>query len=380
MGGGVEVHRGKIRVTFRVGGQRHREPLGLPATPANLRHARRLVAEIDARIRAGNFDYAAYFPDSRHARGQAAPDPIFGQLADRWLATLDVARSTRRSYEAALRSFWRPAFGEKPIRTIRPSDLKAELLARLPNAKTRNNYLVAGRGVFGLALADEIIAKDPTASIRNAKLQTPEPDPFTLAEVETILQHMAARWPEVADYYTFAFFTGLRPSEQIALTWEDVDWPSRTVRVARARVAGETKASTKTYHVRRVELNSRALASLQRQRARSQLAGAEIWLNPVTGHAWADEAQQRRRYWQPALKSLGIRMRDAYQARHTFATMNLMAGANPAWIARQLGHKNAQMLWTRYGRWIPDADEGRERGKLEALLAPSWPPVVPKAE
>lgn len=375
--GNVEIHRGKIRVAFRLNGKRCREPLGIDATPANMKYARRLVGEIIDRIRIGTFDYSAYFPDSPRARGQKAPDPTFGQQADRWLVTLDVAKSTRRSYEAALRAFWRPAFGDKPIRTIKPSDIKAELLQRVPNAKTRNNYLVAGRGVFGMALADETIAKDPTAAIRNAKVQTPEPDPFTIEEVERILERLS---PELADYYTFAFFTGLRPSEQIALTWGDVDWPSRTVKVDKARVAWETKASTKTHHVRRVELNSRAVAALQRQRARSQLAGAEVWLNPDTGEPWNDEAYQRRKHWQPTLKRLGLRMRDAYQTRHTFATMNLMAGANPAWIAKQMGHKNAQMLWTRYGRWIPDADAGRERAKLEALLqnGPHLAPISTK--
>ena len=45
-----------------------------------------------------------------------------------------------------------------------------------------------------------------------------------------------------------------------------------------------------------------------------------------------------------------------------------MAGSNPAWIARQLGHANMGMLLTRYGRWIDSADGRTGLGKLEAAI------------
>ena len=72
------------------------------------------------------------------------------------------------------------------------------------------------------------------------------------------------------------------------------------------------------------------------------------------------------RHWVPALKAAGVRHRRAYQTRHTFATTALMAGANPAYIARQLGHTNAQMLFKTYSKWIDGADRGREKEKVEA--------------
>jgi len=70
--------------------------------------------------------------------------------------------------------------------------------------------------------------------------------------------------------------------------------------------------------------------------------------------------------WTP-IDTLGIRSRDAYQTRHTYATTALMAGVNPAYISRQLGHRNAAMLFKHYSRWIDGADGGREAAKLEVL-------------
>lgn len=55
-----------------------------------------------------------------------------------------------------------------------------------------------------------------------------------------------------------------------------------------------------------------------------------------------------------------------YQTRHTFATTALMAGANPAYISRQLGHKTAEMVYKVYAKWIDGADRGREKAKWEA--------------
>ena len=89
----------------------------------------------------------------------------------------------------------------------------------------------------------------------------------------------------------------------------------------------------------------------------------------MTNRAWHDERSQRDHYWRPALRRTGIRWRRPYNTRHTYATSALAAGVNPAYISRQMGHKNAQMLFKVYAKWIDGADRGREKAKLEALLA-----------
>jgi len=70
----------------------------------------------------------------------------------------------------------------------------------------------------------------------------------------------------------------------------------------------------------------------------------------------------------PTLKAVGLRHRDCYQTRHTFATTALMAGVNPAYIARQLGHTNMGMLLKHYARWIDGADKGREATLVNKLF------------
>jgi integrase len=71
--------------------------------------------------------------------------------------------------------------------------------------------------------------------------------------------------------------------------------------------------------------------------------------------------------WTPTLKKLGIRHRPAYNTRRTCATLMLMAGSNPAWAAKQLGH-SIKMFLDTYSRWIDGDDKGRELLKMEHLL------------
>jgi hypothetical protein len=131
--------------------------------------------------------------------------------------------------------------------------------------------------------------------------------------------------------------------------------------------------STKSGRIRDVDLTQRMLAVLERQRPFSFMKGADapIFENPSSRLPWPDVQDQRKLYFHPTLLRIGIRKRDAYQTRHTFATLALMAGVNPAYIARQLGHANTAMLVKHYSKWIDGADEGREKSKLNGVFGPN---------
>jgi integrase len=68
-----------------------------------------------------------------------------------------------------------------------------------------------------------------------------------------------------------------------------------------------------------------------------------------------------------ALTALSIRERRQYDTRHTYATMCLMAGMNPTFIANQLGH-SVEMLLSTYAKWISSSSDWRELEKLPASV------------
>ena len=243
------------------------------------------------------------------------------------------------------------------------------------SAKTRNNIATVIRQPFVLALRDGRIKDNPAQHLANAKVQKEAPDPFTLEEAEAILGHLKNQ-PVFHNYFELAFFSGMRTSELIALTWHDIDFQRQSARVNKASVAGEMK-STKTYSYRDIELNSRALAALRRQWQKTGLAGGFVFINPKTGHPFENDKVPWRP-WQSAIKIAGVRYRKPYNTRHTFATLNLMAGANPMWVARQMGHTTMKMLLENYSRWIDLADKQREKSKIEQLFDVKCANSVPK--
>lgn len=60
----------------------------------------------------------------------------------------------------------------------------------------------------------------------------------------------------------------------------------------------------------------------------------------------------------------GIRYRRMYDTRHTYATMCLMSGMNPVFIAAQLGH-SVQVLLSTYAKWISSSSDFAELEKLD---------------
>jgi len=105
---------------------------------------------------------------------------------------------------------------------------------------------------------------------------------------------------------------------------------------------------------RDIKLLFPALEALQDQKKNTYTKGQEIFQNPRTGKRWTGDQPIRKTAWTPALKKAGVRYRRPYQTRHTYASMMLMEGENPMWVATQLGHSDWSFTLRTYSRFIPD--------------------------
>lgn len=371
-GTGVETRENDYRIRFTYLGKRYAEPVPLKPSIAHTKHVTRLADDVKRAIDAGTFTFAKFFPDSPHAIATSTAPEVttFGGYADLWIRTRGTQAAWTRKKDKLYVKFWKKKIGAATdVREIRHSEVAAIVGSHpWPSAKHRNNLLIGLRGPLNLAVADKLIPSSPADGIVNGKVQLGQPDPFTLEEVELILGDMHARYDErVWTYYEIEFFSGMRPEEAIVAGWTKWDAPSRILRIDQAKSGGAVK-EVKNYEARDHECNSRAAAAIERMRKWTQLKDHGCILeNPRTGKPWASEADQRDLYWTPTLKRLQLRHRVAYQTRSTYVTMNLMAGANPAWVAKQAGH-SLRVFYQSYAKWINAADRGRELAKLEAEL------------
>ena len=370
---GIDVRGDRIRILFSWNGKRHREPYPFPATPENIRRAARLANEIKNKIRMRIFmdeDFFHYFPNSTHAES-SHDEKLFHKLAQAWIDSLSVGAGTRVEYKKSLNKYWLPTFGHRRIDSIKYSELRA-LINKIPwsSMKTRNNCLIPLRGVFDMAFEDEIIDRSPMDRVKNMKHQKNPPDPFSMDEANAIIAALYKDYIDAhaifAAYFEFAFWSGLRTGELLALTWDNIDLRAGYVRVQRARSKGFLKEQTKTATVRDVLLNDRARAALFKAQALTFERGGYVFKSPHTGEPFITEKSQRTIFGE-VLRELGIRHRRPYNTRHTYATVMLMAGVNPAFVAAQLGH-SVTMTLTVYSKWISGKSDANEMAKLSAFV------------
>jgi integrase len=374
--GGVTIKdRNRIQFDFKFDGVRYRPTLLKTPTEANLRRAREHLAAIKQRIAAGLFRFEEEFPDYRHLRKAVGGSGVrtCSQVFDEYiahcearLAKNDMAAATLTSYRKILDSIWRPRIGAITFLDIRYSTLvKIADSNKGWSRKTYNNTISVLRRAFVFGYRDHPRCLNPACSLKSSRMSRKDRqtiDPFRIQDAETLLAAIRRDWGEAqGNYDEFRFFTGMRPSEQIALTVRDFNIGHGTLNVSKARVAGIDKDCTKTREDRLIILCPRAMGVLNRQlrlRERLQLAGMidhdQLFFQkngaPIRSLLYPASR------WRRTLRRLPIRYRKPYTARHTSVSWNLMIGKNPLQVAKQHGHSVSTMFRV-YSAWMQGAVE-----------------------
>lgn len=350
-----------MRLSFCYRGVSCRETIKLPATEPHLRYVKRLRGEILNAIALGTFDYGHYFPLSKRARlfGHINANPRIGDLLSEFLghAERTLQRSTVIGYRKVCQAHLFKVFGKIPVRDLSPAFIRSWIAKLNLTTKAVRNILIPLRAVLNEAVNDDIILRNPLDRVILTKLLNKQTcrssyvaDPFSRQEIHQLLAHSEG---QVRNLIQFAFFTGLRPSELIGLRWEDIDWTKGVVHVRRAVVSKQEKCTKTPAGQREVLLLPPALDALLAQKSYTFLEGDRVFHHPTLKKAWISDTQIRKPHWIGIFKRSGVRYRNFYQTRHTFASMLLSAGENMLWLSKQMGHRDAEMLIKVYTKWIP---------------------------
>lgn len=362
-------------ITFTFKGVLCREPLSkMEVNARGIKYAERLLGEIQNRISAGDLDYAQYFPNSKKLDmfGQAKKKKNVRSYLDEYLkicANRNLSPSTIGGYEKCLKAL--SALHKLHATELTPAILKNWISTRKTKIKTIRNNLSFLRSALDEAVTDGLLAINPVTLVSASRYHvidsTPgdddyEVDPFAPAETSAIYAN--CRYQEWKNTFRFAFNTGLRPSELCALRWSDIDFVDSTAHIQTASVVGVIKGTKTKAGTRKVKLNSEALLALEDQKPFTSLKSDFIFSDPKTGDPWANADAIRKKAWVPTLKKAGVRYRNPYQTRHTFATRHISQGVNLFWLAGQMGHKGPEMLFRHYGSYLAEYD-----GKTAILSA-----------
>jgi len=131
--------------------------------------------------------------------------------------------------------------------------------------------------------------------------------------------------------------TGMRPSEQYSLDWDQVDLARRYLTIPKSK-KGQT---------RHIHLNSEAVAAFKELQRRS-LDGT----GPVFVNMRREPLQGYKHWFEPAVGEAGGRDFTWYCLRHTFASRLVMEGVDIRTVAELMGRQQIQMTM-RYAHLAP---------------------------
>ncbi|CAH1456058.1 Arm DNA-binding domain-containing protein [Klebsiella pneumoniae] len=363
-----------INITFTYKGVKCREPLSnLEVNSKNIKYAERTLGEIHNKIERGTFNYGEHFPRSARLKifGNASTGKTVKVYLEEYLVickTRKLSPSTIGGYKKCLNAL--ESLHVFPASELTPAALKTWIQSQKTTLKTIRNQLSFLRSALDEAVTDGVLQINPVSLVTASRYQSSKTDeesdyivdPLSPAEVEALLH--AAGNKQWENLFRFAIETGMRSSELCALRWRDIDFIGKTAHVQNASVVGVIKGTKTKAGTRKIELTEEALYALTCQKPFTFMKDAMVFEDPKTESPWAGADAIRKKAWVPTLRKAGIRYRNPYQTRHTFATRHISRGANLFWLASQMGHKGPEMLFRHYGRYLKEYDNSTAINKL----------------
>jgi integrase len=275
-------------------------------------------------------------------------------VADQWLNTrIDKARSTRDRDRSYLNSLILPSFGDRPVKSIAPSEIQAWVANMDRAANTRGLALQILRSVFDLAQRDRTINTNPAADVRPPQMK---PERIARALPDDELDVIIAAAEEVDERTAVLIHLmarcGLRVGEALALRRRDVDLDAKMLTVATSMSRREGVRPVKGRHRedegRVIPIPDDVVSRLHRhfdERAVTSIGGFVVTApkgGPLSYGNW------RSRVWIKitALVNFAITPHDL---RRTAATRLFVVDRwTPAEVQAFLGHRDPRVTLSVY--------------------------------
>lgn len=157
---------------------------------------------------------------------------------DRWLETAAKPRvrpKTFVGYQNLLDRHIRPALGARPLSKITPLEVQQTFQAMQEkglSARTIEYARMVLKQAFKQAIQWRLLTFNPCDGVQIPKRERPEMQALSPEQARRFLA--VARGTRYGALFELALTTGLRPSECLALKWEDIDFERGTLSVVRS--------------------------------------------------------------------------------------------------------------------------------------------------
>lgn len=322
---GVVKIDGSWWVDVRVAGRRHRRKCPENRRQDAMALEAKLVQDLQRQaVRAGAMPLGRRFA-------------TLEEFAATWLDLYAAHRnkpSEQRNKRVFLRNHILPLLGRLRPEAVAETHVEQLVAAKVRQglaAKSINNVLMTLSKMLRCAEEWGVIATAPKVRL----LKAPPGKYDFLEPFESARLLAGARTARFRTMVLVALRTGLRISELVGLTWENVDLPRRTLHVRQAVVLG-ILGTPKSNRERHVPLPEDAAAALL------ELGPSSGW---VFRHGDGRQVNDRasRRMLHMACRAAGLRRIGWHVLRHTFASQLVGMNAPLRNVQEMLGHASVEM-------------------------------------
>lgn len=296
------------------------------------------------------------------------------EAAEAWIkgrAVEGIERSTLRQYRQHIDLHIVPLIGVaklSKLTTPKVEQFKETLLETRSRAMARK-VLQSFRSIVRDAQRRGLVAHNAAqgVSIRTAKR---DKEPVVIPakdEVRLMLEKAPERWRPLI---VTAIFTGLRASELRGLTWDDVDFDARVIRVRQRADRWDDIGPPKSATSRReIPMTPMVVNTLRALRLRGPKGDLNLVFPNGRGHV-ENLANIWKRCFTPLQLDCGIVDVDGkpkyglHALRHFYASWLIDQGFTSKKVQTLLGHSSIQMTFDTYGHLFPSLED--DHAKLAA--------------
>lgn len=288
---------------------------------------------------------------------------------ERWLPTLGVRTSTLDDYHNTCRHIT-AHFGNRPMNAITTEELDLFLadFGRCHAPATVRKTATRLRQLFRRAVAWGYITASPAIELsaipraqKRGELRVLEPS------------QVAALLDAAPDYWRPAFLVavtcGLRRGELFGLTWADVLWTRRRIRVRHQLQDGRLVAPKSASALREIDAGPMLLAALANHRTSCPRSELDLVFPTPSGRP-VHASDWNRDILVPTRTRATLPDLTLHDLRHTFASALIHNGLSIKYVQTVMGHASAQTTLDVYGHLFETGGQDAAR-KLELWLSES---------
>ena len=304
-------------------------------------------------------------------------------VVDVWRHTLDVEEDTKDGYEWSLNKHILPAFGDWKMSEIKPADIEAwsvklktiglnGIQGLAEKTVERHENILAG--ILNKAVQNGYIHNSPFAMLKRKKAKTRRKIvPLDPALVSQIAYGFSEHFRLIV---WICFFTGMRPSEALGLTWDRLNFEKGTILVDRQLSRNANKIFSN--HLKTSSSNREIAFAPQLQQlikehvAKFGLGPQGLLLQNRSGKVW--RYRDARDMFSKVARPLGLQVGEGlHLLRHTCVSLLIQQGVNAKAIQAHVGHESIEETMDTYGHLFPNdlADLGANLNKFAEVLKQS---------